>query len=157
MIYLDPHYCRPTLSSSNSCKRLEQFQEIDDIQVIPLGNGDGAIQTGLEATSSFDSTNSDPEALDDSTYHCNMLLSMLYDQVDPSLALAFFCDTADAFKKLSDDLKKVRNARLKGKEDILEGVPGLVPAPLRTTRQAPPLLAPLRALHRGQDEDRDER
>ena len=64
------------------------------------------VQEGLSTSPSHDPL-SDSVNWDDSTYHCPMLLSMHYDHVDPSLALAFFCQTAEDFKSLSDDLKQV--------------------------------------------------
>ncbi|CAI4229973.1 unnamed protein product [Auanema sp. JU1783] len=69
LIYLDPHYCRPSLSSNNP----------KEVKV---------------------ESNEEP-----STYHCDMTFCMDLDQVDPSLAMAFFCESEESFKKLSEDLK----------------------------------------------------
>ncbi|CAD6186393.1 unnamed protein product [Caenorhabditis auriculariae] len=52
------------------------------------------------------STSNDELKLDDSTYHCQMLLHIDYDLVDPSLALAFFCETAEEFDKLTVQLRE---------------------------------------------------
>ncbi|KIH51987.1 peptidase family C54 [Ancylostoma duodenale] len=90
LVYLDPHYCRPSI--------IEKY-----------GNTRW-LEDGFDSLESEDVPPSVPtrdEGLDDSTFHCKMLLHMGYDQVDPSLALAFFCESAEAFDKLSRDLQKV--------------------------------------------------
>lgn len=42
---------------------------------------------------------------DDSTFHCNDLLYMHFDQLDPSLALGFICKCPDDFNDLMEALK----------------------------------------------------
>ena len=44
--------------------------------------------------------------MDDSTYHCQMMQWMEYESIDPSLALALFCETRQDFDTLCEELQK---------------------------------------------------
>uniref|UniRef100_A0A1I7WTK4 Cysteine protease n=1 Tax=Heterorhabditis bacteriophora TaxID=37862 RepID=A0A1I7WTK4_HETBA len=109
LIYLDPHFCRPSINEISLGKGKTTCDEFDSIEK--------TLKTRC-SLSSFDTDTS--STLDDTSFHSSMFLHINYDQVnievfysfipsfvDPSLALAFFCETALAFDTLTKDLKEV--------------------------------------------------
>lgn len=49
------------------------------------------------------------EDFDDSSYHCSFLLSMDFDSLDPSLALAFICVCEEDYEDLVERLNVYKN------------------------------------------------
>ncbi|CAD5228168.1 unnamed protein product [Bursaphelenchus okinawaensis] len=47
-----------------------------------------------------------PDDFDDSTFHCNDLLYMHFDSLDPSLALGFICTCAEDFNEMIKSIKE---------------------------------------------------
>ncbi|PIC54788.1 hypothetical protein B9Z55_003895 [Caenorhabditis nigoni] len=105
LFYLDPHYCRPKTSKFFVEKEQQQssgdstpekvekiddngFHELEDLEPLPSQTSD--VYTKMN----------------DSTYHCQMMQWMEYDSIDPSLALALFCETREEFENLCGELQK---------------------------------------------------
>ncbi|CAI2293656.1 unnamed protein product [Caenorhabditis sp. 36 PRJEB53466] len=106
LFYLDPHYCRPKTESTakvfgerdpspekKEAKEKdkgtdEEFSKLEELEPLPSQTAD--VYTKM----------------DDSTYHCQMLLWMEYENVDPSLALALFCETRNDFDDLCVSLRE---------------------------------------------------
>ncbi|CAJ0944014.1 unnamed protein product, partial [Mesorhabditis belari] len=87
LLYLDPHFCQQSLVGPRYIKP-ESFVD------------------GFESINATQEDNADLKEIDDTTYHCPTVLGMAYDQVDPSLALTFFCRSRDEFEDLSRRLKE---------------------------------------------------
>ncbi|CCO25637.1 Cysteine protease atg-4.1 [Caenorhabditis elegans] len=97
LFYLDPHYCRPkTESTAKMYAEKDSTATTDDVgfshleELVPLPSQTADVYTKM----------------DDSTYHCQMMLWIEYENVDPSLALAMFCETRDEFENLCETLQK---------------------------------------------------
>lgn len=99
LFYLDPHYCRPKTSkvfaekepSTDSEPKSEHdtnFSELEDLEPLPSQTSD--VYTKM----------------DDSTYHCQMMQWMEFESIDPSLALALFCENREDFDSLCQELQK---------------------------------------------------
>lgn len=98
LFYLDPHYCRPKTSKvfaekesalgSEGPTHDTSFSELEDLEPLPSQTSD--VYTKM----------------DDSTYHCQMMQWMEYESIDPSLALAMFCETRQDFENLCLELQQ---------------------------------------------------
>uniref|UniRef100_A0A1I7UZV3 Cysteine protease n=1 Tax=Caenorhabditis tropicalis TaxID=1561998 RepID=A0A1I7UZV3_9PELO len=93
LFYLDPHYCRPKTSKVFAEKSQDSgadqvFSDLEDAEPLPSQTSD--VYTKM----------------DDSTYHCQMMQWMEFESIDPSLALALFCETREDFESLCEELQK---------------------------------------------------
>ncbi|PAV55951.1 hypothetical protein WR25_06057 [Diploscapter pachys] len=91
LIYLDPHYCRPSITGQR--RPVDGYDDGFDHLEEPqpsLITPDGEVATPL----------------DDSSYHCDLLLYMDYEEVDPSLALCLFCESEEVFERTTKELKE---------------------------------------------------
>uniref|UniRef100_A0A8R1E197 Cysteine protease n=2 Tax=Caenorhabditis japonica TaxID=281687 RepID=A0A8R1E197_CAEJA len=101
LFYLDPHYCRT--KTEKTAKMYGEIQKTSEGE--KTGKNDDAF-SHLEELEPLPSQTSDVYTkMDDSTYHCQMMLWMEYENVDPSLALAFFCETRQDFDDLCSSLQ----------------------------------------------------
>ncbi|GMR54540.1 hypothetical protein PMAYCL1PPCAC_24735 [Pristionchus mayeri] len=98
LIYLDPHYTQNTLRKSASCASFDKDSS--------MCNDDGFER----ATEAVEGTGEEESAWDeagcDATFHCPTLLWMDYKDVDPSLALGFFCRNKEEYEDLARRLRE---------------------------------------------------
>ena len=91
---MDPHYCQPATniysSSDQSIKTTSSFSSMTSSK-----------------NSYDDTTMSDYELFDNSTFHCENPSKTPFSKLDPSLAIGFLCSSLEDLNNLCDLVKKV--------------------------------------------------
>ncbi|CAB3410574.1 unnamed protein product [Caenorhabditis bovis] len=106
LFYLDPHYCRPKTATTAKPFTEQKKTTTKEAPAAEARSDDDGFSK-LEDLEPLPSQTSDfYTKMDDATYHCQMLLWMEYESIDPSLALAMFCETRENFDELCENLKK---------------------------------------------------
>jgi len=86
VIYLDPHFCQPTVNIYTS----------NDNLVISTSS-----HSSLSSSKqSYEDTTIDSELFDNSTFHCENPSKTPFTKLDPSLAIGFLCSSLDDLERL---------------------------------------------------------
>ncbi|KAF1771783.1 hypothetical protein GCK72_003612 [Caenorhabditis remanei] len=110
LFYLDPHHCRAKTAKRDAgvtTNTMISSITTTDAQLDIQNQIDDSDFHKLEDLEPLPSQTSDVYTkMDDSTYHCQMMQWMEYESIDPSLALALFCETRQDFDTLCEELQK---------------------------------------------------
>uniref|UniRef100_A0A0K0F5G6 Cysteine protease n=1 Tax=Strongyloides venezuelensis TaxID=75913 RepID=A0A0K0F5G6_STRVS len=122
MLYLDPHICQPVIDINEQMEAVdvkdngslnEKFDENDGVKV------------------DIEEPTSSSLLINDASFHCDCVAHMDYEQMDPSLALAFVCKDKPDYDDLTKNLETVLKASLPPLFEMLserpKGWPKFVP------------------------------
>jgi len=91
VIYLDPHFCQPTINVYSNSDKKQQQQLSSSLTQLSVSSYD--TDTCL-TTSSVSSTTSDSiDLFDNSSFHCGTPSKIAFNKLDPSIAIGFYCRT----------------------------------------------------------------
>uniref|UniRef100_A0A0N5BID5 Cysteine protease n=1 Tax=Strongyloides papillosus TaxID=174720 RepID=A0A0N5BID5_STREA len=101
MLYLDPHICQPVIDIN------EQMEAVD---VKDNGSLHEKIDENDGVKVDIEEPTSSSLLINDASFHCDCVAHMDYEQMDPSLALAFVCKDKPDYDDLTKNLEAVLKA-----------------------------------------------